>query len=77
METASSPTGSLSMKTVGEYLADAVNFERMADDAISDEAKAAFRNLADEYRRLAIKRAKQLGYPITPPPKPEVPPNLK
>jgi hypothetical protein len=65
------------MKMVEEYLADVANLERMANDAISEEAKVAFKTLADEYRKLAIKQAKQLGYPIPAPPKPDVPPNLK
>lgn len=61
------------MQTVGEYLAEAIKFERMADDATDADTKAAFIELAVSYRKLAIKRAKDLGYPITPPPKPEVP----
>jgi hypothetical protein len=60
------------MQTVGEYLAEAIKFERMADDAIDEKAKAAFKNQADNYRKLAIRRAKELGYPIPPPPKPSI-----
>jgi hypothetical protein len=45
----------------------------MADDITDEKAKAAFK--ADAYRKLAIKRAKELGYPLPAPPKPEVPPN--
>ena len=55
------------MQTVGEYLAEAIKFERMADGAIDEKAKAAFKNQADNYRKLAIKRAKELGYPISAP----------
>jgi hypothetical protein len=61
------------MQTVGEYLVEAVKFERMASEATDEETRAAFIELAVSYRKLAIKRAKELGYPITPPPKPEVP----
>jgi hypothetical protein len=65
------------MQTVGEYLAEALKFERMADDAIDEKAKAAFKNQAGNYRKLAIKRAKELGYPIPAPPKPSVPTEQK
>jgi len=61
------------MQTVGEYLAEAIKFERMADDAIDEKVKASFKNQADNYRKLAIKRAKELGYPIPAPPTPSVP----
>ena len=64
------------METVGEYLAEAIKFERMADDAIDEKAKAAFKNQAEDYRKLAIKKAKELGYPI-PPPKPSIPTEQK
>jgi hypothetical protein len=47
--------------------------EYRADDAIDEKAKAALKNQADNYRKLAIKRAKELGYPIPAPPKPSVP----
>jgi hypothetical protein len=49
------------MKLVTEYLAEAAKFERMAEDAISDEARAAFRNQAEAYRKLASKRMKASG----------------
>jgi hypothetical protein len=65
------------MKTVGEYLADAIKFERMAEDALDEKAKTAYKNLADDYRKLAIRRAKELGYPIPAPPKPSVPTEQK
>jgi len=57
------------MKLVAEYLTDALKFERMAEDAIDDALKAAFKNQAAAYRKLAIKRAKDLGIPP-----PSVPP---
>ena len=65
------------MVTVSEYLAEAIKFERMADDAVDEKSKAAFKNLADAYRKLAIKRAKEFGYPIPAPPKPDIPTEQK
>ena len=59
------------MKLVTEYLAEAVKFERMADDAIDNKVKAAFNNQAENYRKLAIKGAHDLGVP--PPEVPEAP----
>jgi hypothetical protein len=59
------------MKLITEYLAEAVKFERMADDAIDERVKAAFKNQAEAYRKLAIKRANDLGIP--PPEVPEAP----
>jgi hypothetical protein len=53
------------MKLVTEYLAEAVKFERMADDAIDEKAKAAFRSQAAAYRDLATKRAIELGVPMS------------
>jgi hypothetical protein len=51
------------MKMVAEYLFEAVKFERMASDTDNSELKAAFRKQASDYRRLAVKRAKELGIP--------------
>lgn len=51
------------MKLITEYLAEAVKFERMADDAIDERVKSAFKNQAEAYRKLAIKRAHDLGAP--------------
>ena len=48
---------------VAEYLFEAVKFERMASDTDNSELKAAFRKQASDYRRLAVKRAKELGIP--------------
>jgi hypothetical protein len=50
------------MKMVAEYLFEAVKFERMASDTDNSELKAAFRKQASEYRKLAVKRAKELAY---------------
>jgi hypothetical protein len=65
------------MQTVAEYLTEAIKFERMADDAIDGNVKVAFKNQADAYRKLALKRAKELGYPIPAPPKPGMPTEQK
>jgi hypothetical protein len=51
------------MKLVTEYLAEAIKFERMAEDAIGDDARNAFLNQAKNYRRLAAKRAVEMGIP--------------
>jgi hypothetical protein len=51
------------MKLVAEYLRDAIKFEQMAEDAEDAAVKAALKNQAQAYRKLAIKRAKELGMP--------------
>jgi hypothetical protein len=35
----------------------------LSEDAIDDAVKAAFKNQAEAYRKLAVKRAKDLGIP--------------
>jgi hypothetical protein len=57
------------MKMVAEYLFEAVKFQRMASETDNPELTAAFRKQASEYRRLAVKRAKELGVPP-----PDIPP---
>ena len=59
------------MKMIAEYLADAVKFQRMAEDAIDPAVKAAFKNQAEAYRKLVIKRAIELGVPPPDIPKPK------
>jgi serine/threonine-protein kinase RIO1 len=58
------------MKLVAEYLEEALKFERMAT-----EAEGAFKEQllwqAEEYRRLAHKRAAKLGLPVPPPAPPQ------
>lgn len=49
------------MKLVAEYLADAIKFDQMAEDATDTALKTSCRKQAAEYRKLALKRAKQLG----------------
>ena len=51
------------MKLVTEYLSDAIKFDQMADDAKDSEVKTALKSQAQAYRKLAIKRAKELGMP--------------
>jgi hypothetical protein len=51
------------MKLVAEYLRDAIKFEQMAEDAEDAAVKAALKNQAQAYRKLATKRAKELGMP--------------
>lgn len=51
------------MKLVAEYLVDAIKFDQMAEDATDAALKASFRKQAADYRKLAHKRAKQLGMP--------------
>jgi hypothetical protein len=52
------------MKLVGEYLQDALKFEQMAEDAKDEALKAAFMKQAADYRKIALKRAEQLGMPL-------------
>ena len=60
------------MKLVAEYLQDAIKFEQMVEDANDEALKASLKKQAAEYRKLAIKRAKQLGMPL-----PDVSPEMK
>lgn len=60
------------VKLIAEYLADAIKFDQMAEDATDTALKASFRKQAAEYRKLALKRARQLGVPppdVSPEPK--------
>ena len=49
---------------VAEYLLDAIKFEQVAEDAKDEALKAAFMKQATDYRKLALKRAKQVGMPL-------------
>jgi hypothetical protein len=51
------------MKMVTEYMFEAAKFERMATETNNIELKVAFKKQADEYRKLAVRRAKELGIP--------------
>ena len=57
---------------VAEYLLDAIKFEQMAEDAKDEALKAAFIKQAADYRKIALKRAKQLGMPV-----PDISPKTK
>jgi hypothetical protein len=51
------------MKHLGEFLDNAVKFERMAEEATDPVLKGAMEEQARAYRRMAAKRAEQLGMP--------------
>jgi hypothetical protein len=51
------------MKLITEYIADAVNFERLAAVETNPEVRAQLQKQAAAYRRLAAQRAKQIGVP--------------
>jgi hypothetical protein len=51
------------MKMIAEYLEHALQFERMASRETNLTLKAQLLKQADDYRRLASKRAGQLGLP--------------
>jgi hypothetical protein len=51
------------MKLVTDYLLEAVKFERMAREASTPELKAALEKQAADYRKLAVKRANEIGVP--------------
>jgi len=55
---------------VAEYLFEAVKFQRMASETDNPELKDALRKQASEYRKLAVRRAKELGIPP-----PDIPPD--
>ena len=56
------------MKLVTEYLQQAVQFERTAEEANDPTLKEQFLRQAHDYRRLAKKRALALGLPQPPSP---------
>jgi hypothetical protein len=60
------------MKLVAEYLLNAIKFEQMAEDAKDEALKAAFMKQPADYRKLALKRAEQLGMPL-----PDISPETK
>jgi hypothetical protein len=56
------------MQLIAEYLERAAHFERMAADEDDHKLKAQLAKQAADYRKLAEKRAKQLGLPKPPAP---------
>jgi hypothetical protein len=51
------------MKLVADYLDRAAQFERMAAETDDPELKGQLRKQAEDYWKLATKRATQLGVP--------------
>ena len=51
------------MTHLGEFLDNAVMFERMAEEASEPALKEALEEQARAYRKMAAKRAEQLGLP--------------
>jgi hypothetical protein len=58
------------MKMIAEYLERALQFERMAARESNADLKAQLLRQAEDYRKLAAKRAGQLGGPAPPKGKP-------
>lgn len=56
------------MKLVTEYLESVVHFERMANEADDPGLKAKLMQQATAYRKLAKKRAEQIGVALPPMP---------
>jgi hypothetical protein len=52
------------MKLVYEYLADALKFERLAAEEKDEQLKLSFLQQAAAYRKLAEKRANDIGKPL-------------
>ena len=52
------------MQLVTDYLERAVHFERMAAKETDPKFKALLKKSAEDYFKLAEKRAKELGQPI-------------
>ena len=51
------------MKTMTEYLAEAVKFDQLATEETNPDPKAALLTIAADYRKLAAERAKKMGVP--------------
>ncbi len=56
------------MKLVTEYLADAAKFDQLAALEQDPQVREQLKKQAAAYRKLAEKRAKQLGVPMPKPP---------
>jgi hypothetical protein len=61
---ADAPGGCHVIKLVSEYLADALKFEHLAAEEKDEQLKLSFLQQASAYRKLAEKRAKDLGKPL-------------
>jgi hypothetical protein len=55
------------MKMLAEYLEHAIEFERMADETAEGALKEQFLKQARAYRKLAEKRAIEVGFRKPPP----------
>ena len=60
----------MSLKLLTDYLDRAVNFERLASIESNTAARGQFLEQARAYRRLACKKARELGLPPPSPPEP-------
>ena len=57
------------MKLIAEYMRDVILFEQMASRETNQDLKEALEKQDKAYRKLADKRAKELGLtPLEPPP---------
>ena len=56
------------MKMLTEYLERALEFEQLAASEENETFKAQLLKQAESYRKLAAKRAKELGLPMPSPP---------
>jgi hypothetical protein len=54
------------MKMVSEYLARAIEFEKMADEATDPEFKEQLLKQAAAYRKLAVERVEKMKIPLPP-----------
>jgi hypothetical protein len=52
----------MNIKMLAEYLEHAIGFERMADETEDGPLKEQFQKQAEAYRKLAEKRAIQIGF---------------
>lgn len=55
------------MKLLAEYLEHALQFERMAAEETNPALRSDFEGQAQAYRKMAAKRARQLGLPAPSP----------
>ena len=63
----------MNMKMLAEYLEHAIGFEQMADETEDGPLKEQFQKQAEAYRKLAEKRAIQIGFRKPPPQSPQSP----
>ena len=61
----------MNMKMLAEYREHAIGLERMADETEDGPLKEQFQKQAEAYRKLAEKRAIQIGFRKPPPQSPQ------